>query len=1190
MHPSAMRHMLTSLTSLLLVLCHVRAPSNDARPPRSWYRFEDPSNLGKDEMGFHDLSRASCISLPANRYSCGRNMTATTSPATPVLRGQSNGGVVGSYIQLDGSAAAENSSWLMNASVLPTQCSSTFFTRDDGSYLGPTCPRNDKMLCSCTGSGGRMHAPAEHVCSNSSSRRCIRGITIEFLLRPGHDAMRQGNVTLFEARGPPMTGSIWVDLSRHGISFRAAHTNRAGGSTGDDEEMIRPRWNGTGVASPEYLFDNQWHHLVFRRDVFNNELSIWIDGQNPQTGGRCELGIEHKTADPLMCWQARGNASHDYMNNLTFGAGGIGSLGGMRPPLLVLPTAFDGSIDEIALYEYPLSDDLIYAHYTQAILENTKYRFDELPPPAPAPVPIHGAFELREYAPGTILPSPAKGNPVTQGVRVSPLQQMLSWPAPRYHAPPARDGGSGPAEGLQALGVSWVSDYLAGSNQPPQPWSNNTDHMSEVTAIEETAAAVFGYSIYDGMNWNCQNVSDNNCSIGVSKPWANKTRFLLSKYPKIAWEVSFLRSLQINQSLPDSCYLTNNRSQFIAPTGVPVRTGGERTLRPLLAATAEKVGCQYALWNLDGRNQNQGLRVAERVFERSVDRLWDDAEFTYIHGKINVYGPLDPAVVQSYEESGIRDWPDGTRDWDTYFSRWYAEFKSSYRDALLQGFPETLYSEYGFGGNFLHRLWSEVRTVFSPMPPPRRSQRYSTQSLYGPESGPAGWDEGFQGALDQLQVMRPEEFAVKDFLNAPFVAAGWKWQEEKTFRPAQYLGWLKLLAAMGAEYYTVGYFNGRHPSINESDYSCLSSNCAEADCCPFQLAQNYVWQIAMPAYAQATTSLWSEILFNGELLIGDMPMARTEQNCDHPICDYSAKFPQKKDAQTPPNYTHWLTPINWRFWAGSQDIAVFVRKHIQQSIYVLVGSVQPQSNYVGNINIAVNATIRLTPSVNITFEVRRQGSTYLLTMEEEAASGDGSALAGASTEKVKSFLQLDGWHSSWHPSFWSQEFSVEGELHDHASSSMMTTMASTISDVRTENILRIDGTADSSAHYDMRDAVSFVRMSGKDRIAWTWTFEPRPADPVTGASISVREYAIVLRARAAVLAGSKKAGKACIDLAVARGVRSSHPQATIDLEESLSVAAPLGHVCLTSNSSGNGDGAWVECMAFGLPSPMSKGP
>ena len=172
------------------------------------------------------------------------------------------------------------------------------------------------------------------------------------------------------------------------------------------------------------------------------------------------------------------------------------------------------------------------------------------------------------------------------------------------------------------------------------------------------------------------------------------------------------------------------------------------------------MGCPYALWNQDARLQNHALKAAQRVFARSPARLWDDAEFSYIHGNIKTYGPLDPAIIRSYDEAGIANWPDGSRDWTTYFSRWYAQFKGSYRDALLDGFANnTIYFEYGFGGDFVHRLWSEVRTVFSPMPGPRNGQHYSTQSLYAGESGPKGWDTSFMGALDQLQVVRPEAFA-----------------------------------------------------------------------------------------------------------------------------------------------------------------------------------------------------------------------------------------------------------------------------------------------------------------------------------------------------------------------------------------------------------------------------------------------
>ena len=58
-------------------------------------------------------------------------------------------------------------------------------------------------------------------------------------------------VTLFET---PRFGvsQTWVDLSRHGVSFRAAHAHLGVGPRGADGwEMLRPRSNGTGRASTD---------------------------------------------------------------------------------------------------------------------------------------------------------------------------------------------------------------------------------------------------------------------------------------------------------------------------------------------------------------------------------------------------------------------------------------------------------------------------------------------------------------------------------------------------------------------------------------------------------------------------------------------------------------------------------------------------------------------------------------------------------------------------------------------------------------------------------------------------------------------------------------------------------------------------------------------------------------------------
>ena len=72
--------------------------------PRSWWRFEDPSHIGLDTMGNHDLHPAT-----------GK---APETVETPIQK--ASGGIVGGFIQLS-PGADSNLSWSANASYLPVQ-------------------------------------------------------------------------------------------------------------------------------------------------------------------------------------------------------------------------------------------------------------------------------------------------------------------------------------------------------------------------------------------------------------------------------------------------------------------------------------------------------------------------------------------------------------------------------------------------------------------------------------------------------------------------------------------------------------------------------------------------------------------------------------------------------------------------------------------------------------------------------------------------------------------------------------------------------------------------------------------------------------------------------------------------------------------------------------------------------------
>ena len=499
-------------------------------------------------------------------------------------------------------------------------------------------------------------------------------------------------------------------------------------------------------------------------------------------------------------------------------------------------------------------------------------------------------------------------------------------------------------------------------------------------------------------------------------------------------------------------------------------------------------------------------------------------------------------LVEDFERAGIPPFDQG-RDWTTYVSMWRSQFTSAFRDSILAQFPDTLYSEYGVSGDwpFGKLLWKQMRQIFTPMSKERHGQRYSTPSIYPGASGPAGWDTSSDGGLDQLDVLRPSELATSDLNFAPFVAAGWQNAEERSMRPGAWLGFLKSLATMGAEYYTVGYFNGR------ANGKVYGSNCTShgtpppfTELCPFQLAENYVWQTVIPAYAQAVTSLWRPVLFDGQLLEGDMPQERTTWGCGHSVCDYSGKFPQQNDGRPGTgawklNKTHNPEPVNWRFWAGSvggsgQDKVVYVRKHTTTNDYVISGAIQPQSNLQGNVPEACNVSIRLNGAVHH-FEIRTQGSVFAMSTDK---SGTPST-----------FVQLDGWHESTHPSHWSTDFHLQAELHDDA-------LFGPHQDARiaTESV-RSFTEGGGERHHDFRDSASYVQLRQEESLSFS--VEPRATHPLSGVKSESIGFSIVLRLRS-----GESMRRTCVRLAATDN--------------------KLGQVCTRS-------AAWHECVAADFRAP-----
>jgi hypothetical protein len=310
---------------------------------------------------------------------------------------------------------------------------------------------------------------------------------------------------------------------------------------------------------------------------------------------------------------------------------------GRWPDLLFLPSAFDGGIDEVALYEEAIPDALIRQHYQQMILHQP-YTFElnetlsnRAIPPDPPP-----HYDLKEFAPGSQLPTMPSGVPGVQplpttGVNISALQQLRSYPLPRYQLE------SNYSTRLQRLGNCMNSQYLAGENQKN---TTNEGVANLTTAINHELASHWNYLVALG-NIRCTNTSDQRC--GLEKKGESvvmQTVELLNSNPSFGFEYYLTRlnnqhpqvghsgnNCDGNQSLPDPCYLRNGSDgPYINYDAHPVNCTGCispcRVIRPLVTAAGRAKYCPDELFTADVFPFLRVIEALTTLLDRPIERVW----------------------------------------------------------------------------------------------------------------------------------------------------------------------------------------------------------------------------------------------------------------------------------------------------------------------------------------------------------------------------------------------------------------------------------------------------------------------------------------------------------------------------------------------------------------------------------------
>lgn len=362
----------------------------------------------------------------------------------------------------------------------------------------------------------------------------------------------------------------------------------------------------------------------------------------------------------------------------------------------------------------------------------------------------------------------------------------------------------------------------------------------------------------------------------------------------------------------------------------------------------------------DGKTQRYYLTQLTNKLTRPLDVIFENGEILPWYKANGLQN--DPTVVAAKNAMGV--------DWNTYIGRNFNRINQAYKSEFmsLPALSNTRFTYYQIAGHPVYNWkYSETRTLNTAM----NNQVYSSMDFYPVR--PENW-RYWSGAWHGWQFLvdaRHHELAAGDNLFSPTVSPGWNNDETTILRPAQWMGLLKAVAMTGAEYFHTAYFFLKVPYQNPADF---------------------VWQVSIPSYVQGVSSRYEDILRNGHLMDGDYP--------NDPVSN-----------PTQPGYS---------FYSGDVRKLVVARKHNTSPKYAITGTIQPNSNAVGNAELESVATIKLDGQ-NIKFNVRRQGSTYIYDKTNASSPV---------------FYQIDGWHEHKHPYHWSKTFDIEGELFDNNNSAL----------------------------------------------------------------------------------------------------------------------------------------------------------
>lgn len=634
---------------------------------------------------------------------------------------------------------------------------------------------------------GIEFTPGTNLVSASAATMITGTFAVEFLWKPGHKF--RNNIFVQTANSifqMSITGLPNQNLATPQILF----TTNTGSP--NQTRTLTVDLDGVGRKSLGWFFDGGYHHLVFKYNSATGLKQIFIDGE-------CPAGFSETV--PSGNLNTFGGGTDTWFNST------------------VNWVKYYGYYDNIAFYNTLVPDQQIYQHYLDFKAGNN-YSFTSNASTAPVSV-ITGALNPLDFPAGTTLNAGAENTPCS--TCPTPLQQLSSYPLPRYHI-----------KNVQMMrNFPWINfEYVAGKGYDP---------------IGTTPARVAEYvrlQTETYRNWNYYAMASENVQPGTDYSALGGTFLgaavnLVKTNP--TWQcASITFRAQINPditriNLSDDHYMRNGAGQFI---GLLCTVDGTKRYNPASSSR------DYIADGIKMKAAMQGLTAA--ILPNKLRITNENAEYLPVLTVSTLN--CDPRVAAAISQSGL---PGYT--W--YGKRAYDVETSSYKSVFMNqpGLKGTAYTEYAVDGKVGPDGLPDFRidyTAMAAMNDKINGHRYPTPDIYyrvAPNW--SGWIAA-DHAWGWMAYSLHNQFGNKDSFYSPFITAGWDKVEENTMRPAQYLGNLKILAMSGAEFFYQAYF-----TLSE----------------PFNDPKNWIWQVACASYAQAVTSRYWDCFRNGALMAGDWP-------------------------------------------------------------------------------------------------------------------------------------------------------------------------------------------------------------------------------------------------------------------------------------------------------------------------------